>query len=59
MPSVAEIASSAGPVQKSSITNGHAEGITHIVDPLTLTRPNLALWVTKDHRYVSRFELAK
>jgi L-iditol 2-dehydrogenase len=34
---------------KNSIqVNGGAE--QHVIDPEVLTRPNLALWVSKDHK---------
>lgn len=36
----------------ASLKNARLNGATdqHIIDPEVLTRPNLALWVTKDHR---------
>lgn len=39
-------------------TNGHHEhehDASHDVDPAVLKRPNLALWVNKDHQCVCAF----
>lgn len=41
-------------------TNGTsgANGHTDSVDPATLKRPNLALWVTKDHQWAANGNVA-
>ena len=50
------------PLAVNTTANGHAAGplkpvaaqqngtAQHIIDPVVLAKPNLALWVTKDHQ---------
>lgn len=49
---------STGAVPDSTALKGKINGETgtdlHIIDPEVLTRPNIALWVTKDHKWVNR-----